>query len=229
MRFGQGKTALETTIRPGGDKDGVGGLGFHPREVIIVTMPLRVLGILALSLLLVACGSYYGSVGPLIGYSPGRGMCTGIELGSGRFTDKGPWENQGEALAAKLVRASAGFLSRPAGAEQPAQRVIHLTWDPRLMAYGKGALEGLPVLAGASLGGAYALGDGYSPVLGLSTSLLEPIAGKYQYSDGHHFPGSAHVTWLGLTFGWRYLAGGSLWYVQMVYMLTRSGTWRGLD
>jgi hypothetical protein len=189
----------------------------------------RTLNISALSLLLVSCGSYYGSVGPLVGYSPGRGLCTGVEVGSGRFTDKGPWENQGEVLAAKLVRASAGFLSRPAGAEQPAQRVIHLTWDPRLMAYGKGALEGLPVLAGASLGGAYAFADGYSPVLGLSTSLLEPAAGTYQYVDGQHFPGSGHAFWFGLTFGWRYLAGGSLFYVQMVTMLTRSGTWRGLD
>lgn len=97
------------------------------------------------------------------------------------------------------------------------------------MAYGKGALEGLPVLAGASLGGAYAFADGYSPVLGLSTSLLEPVAGTYQYADGQHFPGSAHAFWLGLTFGWRYLAGGSLWYAQLVTTLTRSGTWRGLD
>ena len=202
---------------------------FAPQVVIIVTMQSRSLRILMLSPFLVACGSYFGSVGPLVGYSPGRGLCTGVEASSGRFTDKGPWENQGEVLAAKLVRASAGFLSRPAGAEQPAQRVIHLTWDPRLMAYGKGALEGLPVLASASLGGAYAFADGYSPVLGLSTSLLEPIAGTYQYVDGQHFPGSAHASWFGLTFGWRYLAGGSLWYVQMVYMLTRSGTWRGLD
>jgi hypothetical protein len=192
-------------------------------------MRSRGLAILTLPLLFGGCGSYYGGVGPLLGYSPGRGLCTGIEVGSGRFTDHGPWDNRGEVLAAKLVRASAGFLHRPAVAAQPAQRVIHANWDPRIMPYGKGALEGLPVLAGASLGGAYALGEGYSPLLGVSTSLVEPIAGTYQYQDGHHFPGPAHASWIGLTLGWRHVAGGSLFYLQMVYMLTRSGTWRGLD
>ena len=197
--------------------------GFSPRVI------LGTFASFAWSAFLVGCGQYYGSVGPLVGYSPGRGLCSGVELGSGRFTDKDPWDSQGEVLAADLVRVSAGFLARPAGTERPAERVLHLTWDPRLLAYGKGALESLPVLAGASLGGAYAQDGSASPVLGLSTSMLEPVAGKYQYVDGQHFPGSAYAHWLGLTFGWRYLAGASLWYLQAVYMLTRSGDWRGLD
>ena len=100
-------------------------------------------------LFLVGCGQYYGSVGPLIGYSPGHGVSPGVEVGSGVFTAKDPWT---DGLAAKLVRASAGFLTRPARGEEPAQRVVHLTWDPRLLPYEKGALEGLPLLAGASLG-----------------------------------------------------------------------------
>ena len=53
--------------------------------------------------------------------------------------------------------------------------------------------------------------------------------GPYTCQQGRRFPGYGHTYWVGLTVGWRYLGGGSLWYVQMVTMLSRSGTWRGLD
>jgi hypothetical protein len=186
------------------------------------------LAALVLSLSLGGCGSFYGSVGPMIGYSPGRGACLGLEVGNGLFTDK--WQpHLGEGPAPKLVRASVGILSRPAGGGRPSERVLHLTWEPRLFPFTPRALESVPDIPGATLGAAYTLGGGYSPVAGLSMSSLDPVAGDFEYINGNHFPGPGHVHWFGITFGWRYLAGGSLFYVQPTYMLSRSGTWRGID
>jgi len=174
------------------------------------------------------CGSFYGSAGPLIGYSPGRGVCFGMEVGSGLLTDK--WQpDLGEGPAPKLVRASAGILSHPAREGQPSEQVVHLTWDPRFIPFTPRGLASVPAIPGASLGAAHTLGGGSSPVAGLSMSSLEPVAGKYEYIDGNRFPGPGHVHWFGITFGWRYLAGGSLFYVQPTYMLSHSGTWRGND
>jgi hypothetical protein len=185
------------------------------------------LATLALSLSLGGCGSFYGSVGPMIGYAPRRGACLGLEVGSGLFTDRHP--SLGEEPGPRLVRASAGILSRPGGEGRPSERLVHLTWDPRLIPFTPEVLESVPAIPGASLGAAHTLGGGYSPVAGLSMSSLDPVDGKFEYGDGNHFPGPGHVHWFGITLGWRYLAGGSLFYLQPTYMLTRSGTWRGLD
>ena len=186
------------------------------------------LAALVLSLSFGGCGSFYGSVGPIIGYAPRRGACLGLEVGSGLFTDK--WRpDLGEEPSPKLVRASVGFLSRPGGEGRPSERVVHLTWDPRLIPFTPRSLESVPAIPGATLGAAYTLGDGYSSVAGLSMSSVDPVAGEFEYINGNHFPGPGHVHWFGITFGWRYLAGGSLFFLQPTYMLTRSGTWRGLD
>ena len=133
------------------------------------------LATLALSLSLGGCGSFYGSVGPMIGYAPRRGACLGLEIGSGLFTDRHP--GLGEEPGPRLVRASAGILSRPGDEGRPSERLVHLTWDPRLIPFTPEVLESVPAIPGASLGAAHTLGGGYSPVAGLSMSSLDPVDG----------------------------------------------------
>ncbi len=155
----------------------------------------------------------------LVGYSPGADCAPAGVEGSGRFCGKICGKPRGSAGC--QARARVRGISLPSRRrEQPAQRVIHLTWDPGTM----WPTARLPSKVFPCTGTRWlrkrwnTFADGYSRCSGSRRRSSKAAAGTYQYVDGQHFP--ARATRSGSASTWLAILGRKQLFVQMVTMLT---------